>query len=119
MLEHFAEVGAAEGIIIVVRLNEQIEEAFNVGFVNEASIIRAEELFKAEGNIFAVNVVEELAEVVSKDIHARQVSVGVGVAEIIFIPIGFGALLHDVIPSKNAVWIVGVDEVKGRAGQVE
>ena len=87
--------------------------------MNEVIALRAEELFKAEGNIFAVNVVEELAEIVGKNIHARQFVVGVGVAEIIFIPSGFGALLHDVIPSKNAVLIVIVDKVKGRATQRE
>lgn len=81
-------------------------------FVDEASVLLpgAEELAEVEGAILIVLevVLQQPSQIVGVDIDGRERLVGVGrvVAEVVFVPLHFGALLHDVVPSKDLFLVV-------------
>ena len=94
-------------------------------FVDEASVLLsgAEELAEVEGAIHVVFyvVLEKPAQIVSVDVDGRERFVGVRrvVAEVVFVPLHFGALLHDVVPSKDLFLVVFGKQVEGRTGKLQ
>ena len=87
--------------------------------MSKFAVIGLEKFAEAEGIFFGVNVIEELAEIVSKNIHAREFVIRIGVAEIFSVPLSLSLLFHDVIPSVDIIVGEIAYEVEGRTAKRE
>ena len=51
--------------------------------------------------------------------HFGQIGIGVVIAGMLYIPVGLAALLHDVVPGINALFVILGEEIERRAGKIE
>lgn len=112
---------AGEGVVAgCVAAGQEVQEGEDVLLMHEVAVLGdAEELAEVEGDGFIGVVAEFFAQVVGEDVEPGQAGVGVGVAKAGLFPVGFGLLLHDVVPGVDLFGVEVVDEVEGGAGELE
>lgn len=116
--EHLPVVGRRVGV--EGGGGHEVEQSADVLGVDEAAVgAGAEELAEVERQVvrIVISVAQRLAEVVGQDSELGERGVGVGVATVGDVPLGLGALLHDVVPGEGLVGGVVVEEVERRAGE--
>ena len=120
MTEHIAPLFAAERIIVVVAFDKQVKKIFNVRRVNKFILVRAEEFAEIESFVLnVIGLIQKLAQVVGVNVHLGQFGVGIVFKRKFFFEVGFGSLLHNVIPSVNAFLVEVVKQIERRAAQRE
>ena len=84
-----------------------------------AGFVDAEELAEVERHVHVGIVVQQPSEVVGVYVHGRQPDVRVRVAEMCLVPVGLGALLHDIVPGEYffLLELVVFQQVERRAGE--
>ena len=104
----------------LVSLREKVKEILNVAAVNKfAAIVDTEELAEVERYIFVGILVHKSAEVVGIDVQARKSGIWIMVARVLNIPLGLGALLHNIIPSVYFFLLEIVEQIERRAGETK
>ena len=107
-------------VTILVLLRKQVEEGQHVFFMLERSVAaHTEKLREVECHIFIDKLVQEASEVVSVDVHLGQAGIGVGVAEMYFVPFLLGALLHDIVPRVDFFLLIIVEQIEGRSRKAQ
>ena len=84
-----------------------------------ALLIGAEKLAKVEDFVLIGEAIHQSAQVVGVNMHGRQRRIGVGIADMVLVPRRFGALLHDIVPGEDLVFVILVEEVEGRARKLQ
>ena len=79
----------------------------------------AEELAEVKGFFILHIVAHERPKVVGVDVDGRQRFVGVQLARVDQVPFGLSTLLHHVVPREDFVLAVVVEEVEGRARELQ
>ena len=89
--------------------------------MNELPIVDAKELCEVEGAILDVDErsAEQTVEIVSPDVEAREVGIGIVIGGVLERKIFLGALLVDVSPIEGPRGVKVVGEIEGRARQIE
>ncbi len=117
MTEDVAIALVGKGIhTFLICFGEEIKEILNVGMMHERAIFFcAEKLSEVKSYILIGIVTHKSAEVVGVDIQTRQTCVWIMVAGVVNIPLGFGALLHHIIPRVDFVLIIVVKQIERSA----
>lgn len=82
-------------------------------------LVGAEKLAKVEDFVLIGEAIHQSAQVVGVNMHGRQRRIGVGIADMVLVPRHFGALLHDIVPGEDLVFVILVEEVEGRARKLQ
>ena len=80
----------------------------------------AEEFLEVECRIFYIlKSGKGFSEVKGEDVETRQTCIRIWITKVIYIPLSFGSLLHDIIPCVDFIFRVVFKKIEWSTGKVE